>query len=72
MTKQREARFRILIVDDHPLMRRGFSDAISEEPTLMVCGEASTAGEALDQLKTLERPPPLDDCRPGASRHGRS
>ncbi|MGA2034928.1 MAG: response regulator transcription factor [Thermoguttaceae bacterium] len=40
-------RVRILIVDDHPLVRRGLSDTISAEPDLEVCGEAADTEEAL-------------------------
>jgi len=70
MTKARTQRFRIMIVDDHPLMRRGFSDAISEEPALEVCGEASSAEEAWELLKSLHPAPDLmivDLALPGMS-----
>jgi DNA-binding NarL/FixJ family response regulator len=70
MMKARTQRFRILIVDDHPLMRRGFSDAISEESALEVCGEASSADEAWELLKSLNPAPELmivDLALPGMS-----
>jgi DNA-binding NarL/FixJ family response regulator len=38
---------RILIVDDHPLVRSGFVQLISDEPDLEVCGEASDEAQAL-------------------------
>lgn len=38
---------RILIVDDHPLVRTGFSQLIAAEPDLDVCGEAADEAEAL-------------------------
>lgn len=38
---------RILIVDDHPLVRSGFVQLISDEPDLEVCGEAADEGQAL-------------------------
>lgn len=38
---------RILIVDDHPLVRRGLGELIADEPDLDVCGEADDVGEAL-------------------------
>jgi DNA-binding NarL/FixJ family response regulator len=38
---------RILIVDDHPMMRDGLATRISNEPDLSVCGEAEDVDEAL-------------------------
>ena len=40
-------KFRILIVDDHPIVRRGLADLIDQEADLEVCGEASDTAEAL-------------------------
>jgi len=39
---------RVLIVDDHPLVRTGFVQLISDEPDLEVCGEAADENEALE------------------------
>jgi len=44
---KRAAKKRILIVDDHPMMRQGLAQLIDHEPDLAVCGEADTAGQAL-------------------------
>ena len=41
---------RVMIVDDHALIRRGLAELIAQEPDLEVCGEASDAGEALALL----------------------
>lgn len=44
---KRAAKKRILIVDDHPMMRQGLAQLIDNESDLSVCGEADTAGQAL-------------------------
>jgi DNA-binding NarL/FixJ family response regulator len=41
---------RILIVDDHPIMRQGLAQLINSEPDLTVCCEAASAGQALDTI----------------------
>lgn len=41
---------KIFIVDDHPLVRRGYVYMIGHEPDLELCGEASTAQEALARI----------------------
>jgi DNA-binding NarL/FixJ family response regulator len=40
-------RKKVLIVDDHQIMRFGLSQLIQEEPDLMVCGEAESPSAAL-------------------------
>jgi DNA-binding NarL/FixJ family response regulator len=47
-------RSKILIVDDHPIMRRGLIGLIDLEEDLVVCGEAGTIQEALDAVKLHE------------------
>jgi DNA-binding NarL/FixJ family response regulator len=44
---------RILIVDDHPMMRQGLRALIGREQDLDICGEAETAAQALDAVATL-------------------
>ena len=46
--------YRILIVDDQPMTREGLGTLISRERDLIVCGEAETAGEALDAVTKLK------------------
>jgi len=41
------ARRRILIVDDHPIVREGLVQQINREPDLRVCAQASNASHAL-------------------------
>jgi len=45
-----ETRARILIVDDHPVVRNGLRMLIDDEPDLIVCGEAGDADEAIRVL----------------------
>jgi DNA-binding NarL/FixJ family response regulator len=47
------ARKRILLVDDHPLMREGMRGTINREPDLMVCGEAANANQAVAAFQKL-------------------
>lgn len=42
------AKKKILIVDDHPMMRDGLRQLIANEPDLEVCGEADDAPDALE------------------------
>ncbi len=44
---------KILIVDDHPIVRQGLSDLIEQEPDLTVCGQAETARKAMVAIKDL-------------------
>jgi len=42
---------KILIVDDHPMVREGLTMRISTQPDLAVCGEAATEEEALSRVQ---------------------
>lgn len=42
---------RILIVDDHPMMRLGLRQYLLQDPLLEVCGEAASAAEALKEME---------------------
>jgi DNA-binding NarL/FixJ family response regulator len=42
---------RILIVDDHPLMREGLAARIAPQSDMEVCGEAASVDEAIAQVK---------------------
>lgn len=45
---------RIMIVDDHPLVREGLMRVIAAQPGMCVCGEASSTSEALQKLETAK------------------
>jgi DNA-binding NarL/FixJ family response regulator len=44
---------RIVIVDDHPLFRKGLQEMIHSDGTFAVCGEAGTAAEAMEVVRKL-------------------
>ncbi len=44
----------ILVIDDHPIVRRGLRQLFDDEPDLEVVGEAEDSTEALEQLKAVE------------------
>lgn len=46
-------RKKVLIVDDHPVFRRGIAALISEQPDLAVCAEAENAITALEAMRQL-------------------
>jgi DNA-binding NarL/FixJ family response regulator len=45
---------RILIVDDHPIVRQGLSQLIDQEQDLNVCGQAENAHDAMAAIKDLD------------------
>jgi DNA-binding NarL/FixJ family response regulator len=48
------ARIKILIVDDHPIVREGLAARIARQSDLTVCGEAEDVADALDLVKTTQ------------------
>ncbi len=42
---------KILIIDDHPIVRRGLKEIVSEEPDIVVAGEAQNSREALELIR---------------------
>jgi len=44
---------RIVIVDDHPLFRKGLEQLINSNDGLAVCGEAGSAAEAMDVTRRI-------------------
>lgn len=43
----------VLVVDDHPLVRRGVVESLKEEPEISVVGEAADGAEAVDKARQL-------------------
>ncbi len=46
------SKYRIFLVDDHPILRQGLALFINREPDLMVCGEADGAASALQAIRS--------------------
>ena len=44
----------ILIVDDHPVVRLGMVELLSDYPDLQVCGGAADASEAMAKIRSLK------------------
>jgi len=44
------SRTRILILEEHPLLRRGISDYLNSQPDMLVCGEADNIRDARDKI----------------------
>ncbi len=50
----KEDKVKILVVDDHPVLRKGIVYLIDSQPDLMVCGEADDARKALDAVTSTK------------------
>lgn len=51
-----KSKARVLVVDDHPLLRCGLVQLIAKEPSLVLCGEADNVGSTI--LAVDDDPPP--------------
>jgi DNA-binding NarL/FixJ family response regulator len=47
-------KIRILIIDDHPIVRHGMSQFINQHPDMQICCEASSHAEALVAMRECE------------------
>jgi len=45
---------RILLVEDHPVVRRGIAQLLNEERDMEVCGEAESVEEALEEASRVQ------------------
>ena len=53
MKKQIVKRIRLLLVDDHPIVREGIKSALSTKKNISIVGEAATGEEAMVKAKKL-------------------
>ena len=58
---------RVLVVDDHPLVREGVSASIRNQPDMELCGEAESAEEAVVAFRKLRPDITLMDLRMGVA-----
>ncbi len=54
MKKAVKTKAKVLLVDDHAVVRDGLAQLISREPDITVCGEASSAEEALTAVMKFQ------------------
>jgi|ERR1700677_695930 DNA-binding NarL/FixJ family response regulator len=47
------AKHKIMLVEDHPVMRQGLAQMIAQEPDLVVCGQFDDAGDAFEAIEKL-------------------
>src|SRR5687768_15887122 len=45
--KSHPKQYRVMLVDDHPVVRHGLAQIISDDPHLKICAEAGDASEAM-------------------------
>ncbi|WP_375505305.1 response regulator [uncultured Nostoc sp.] len=57
------AAIRVLIVDDHSIVRQGLAAMIENEPDMTVVGQAGNGQEAIDQYRQLQPDVTLMDLR---------
>ncbi|MGB7730234.1 MAG: response regulator transcription factor [Candidatus Acidiferrum sp.] len=55
-------KLKVLLVDDHALVRRGFRRMLEDEPTIQVVGEASDGMEAVERAEALQPDVIVMDC----------
>ncbi len=49
-----QQKIRVLLADDHQILRQGLASLLSEEPDMEVVGEAGDGQEAIDLARTIQ------------------
>ena len=52
--KSENRKTKIVVVDDHPIVRQGLTELLNREDDLMVCGQAEDAHQAMQAIKALK------------------
>jgi DNA-binding NarL/FixJ family response regulator len=53
-TNETSRRWRVLLVEDHPVVRRGLASLMDEQHDMEICGEADNAQQALTAVRELQ------------------
>ena len=53
-TNSEARQIRVVLVDDHPIVRQGIGMLIAQQPDMVVCGEADNGPDALRVLEATE------------------
>ncbi len=53
-TKSEKRKTKIIVVDDHPIVRQGLALLVNREDDLVVCGQAEDAHQAMQAVKNLK------------------
>ncbi|WP_260189951.1 response regulator [Actinophytocola gossypii] len=64
--------YRIFLVDDHEIVRRGIADLFEDDPELEIVGEASSYDEAVDRIPSAAVDVAVLDVRLGEADDGRN
>jgi len=52
MKQNMSQKIKVLLVDDHPLVREGLANLIGQQADLQICGEADNEPQALEIIRT--------------------
>ncbi|CAN5534293.1 response regulator transcription factor [soil metagenome] len=52
--KTQIGKYKILLIDDHPIVRQGLVQLINQEADMLVCAEASSAREAMELAESMK------------------
>lgn len=53
-TRQLDKTYKVLLVDDHPIVRHGLTELIEQSSNLEVCGESASSSEALQLVRETD------------------
>ena len=59
----KSSNIRVLIVDDHPLLRDGIAAIVAAQPDMTVAGEATNGAEAVERFRAVRPDVALMDLR---------